>query len=191
MNDCPPLLRAAFAVQRLIEAPRVRGVLIGGVAVGLLGGARSTQDVDAVILWSSDKLQELIELAAAHGLFPRIDGLIDFARRSRVLLLVHSETGVPVDISLGALPFEELMISNARVVDVPAGHLTVPLPEDLIVTKAVANRPKDRSDIAALLRAHPDVKREQVRMVVAEFAAVLKMPELIRSLDAAFRENLV
>ena len=47
MPAIPPLLQAVRAVQELIDGAGGHGVLIGGIAVSLLGGARTTQDVDA------------------------------------------------------------------------------------------------------------------------------------------------
>ena len=56
------------------------------------------------------------------------------------------------------------------------------------MTKAIANRPRDRADIAALLQAHPDVDAAAARRVVAEFAQALEQPELLDEFDRLTRD---
>src|SRR5258708_152180 len=103
--------------------------------------------------------------------------------RSRVFLLRHKDTGIGVDISCGALPFEEEMIS--RALDFNAGDLTlkVATPEDLIIMKAVAHRKRDLIDIDNLLTVYQDLDLSRVRNWVREFAQVLEMPELVNDLE--------
>ena len=88
-----------------------------------------------------------------------------------------------MDVSCGALPFEEEVIARATRVDV--GGLVVPLatPEDLIVMKAIAHRGRDMADIEAILDAQPKLDVNRVRRWVGEFAAVLEMPEIADDLE--------
>jgi hypothetical protein len=60
-----------------------------------------------------------------------------------------------VDISFGALPFEEEAIARAVEGKVGKIRLPLPTPEDLVIMKAVAHRPRDAVDIEAVLDAHP------------------------------------
>jgi hypothetical protein len=52
-----------------------------------------------------------------------------------------------------------------------------PLPENLIIMKAVAHRPQDLADIEAILVANLKLNLRRVRHWVREFAAALEMPE--------------
>jgi len=76
----------------------------------------------------------------------------DFVRRTRVLPFVHARTAFPVDVVLAGPGLEELFLS--RAVSVPLAGAAVPVisPEDLIVTKVLAGRPKDLEDIRGVLR---------------------------------------
>src|SRR5512139_1755760 len=107
-----PLLDALDALQHLLSRFGNRGVIIGGAAVSLLGRARFTEDVDAVFLLSNKDLPRLLELAKEEGIEPRVDNVADFARKNCVLLLKHTLTDTGIDISLGALPFEEEMVER-------------------------------------------------------------------------------
>ena len=66
------------------------------------------------------------------------------------------------------------------------GRVRVPmsLPDDLVVFKAVAGRPKDNEDAEALLLLHPKIDVARARRRVAELAALAEVPELVDNFDA-------
>jgi hypothetical protein len=172
------ILECLSAVQRLLECFPERGVVIGGVAVGVLAQPRATQDVDAVLLMDPEEVPHLIEIAGRFGLVPRVSDPVEFARRSRMVLLRHGPTGVPLDLSLGVLPFEVEMVE--RKLSYEAEGLTIPLPtpEDLVIMKATAHRPQDLADIDAIIRANVGLDRARIETWVRQFAEALDMPEL-------------
>jgi Nucleotidyltransferase of unknown function (DUF6036) len=76
---------------------------------------------------------------------------------------------VAVDVSLAWLPFEEEAIAAAVTCDFAGVRIRVPRPEDLVVYKMVAARPRDLDDVENLLLVHGstmDLRR--VRAVVAD-----------------------
>jgi hypothetical protein len=162
--------------------------IIGGLAVSLLSTPRVTLDVD-VVVWLGDQSGEaFLHAGEKYGVVPRINAALDFARRSRVLLLQHPASGLKIDISLAALPFEQELIGRSTKQQVGSLTLRVPTPEDLIITKAIANRPRDIADIEAILNAHPQLERERIRYWVKEFAELLEMPELLTGLEQLFHK---
>ena len=172
------LLAPLAALQRLLDQYEGRAVIIGGIAASLLGIPRLTADLDALMILSIDDLPALLDAARAEGLIERIPDPEAFARRSRVVLLRHVESGTGIDISLGMLPFEQEMVARSEVVTVEGMALYLPTPEDLIIMKAVAHRPKDLQDIQGLIQSHPDLDRPRIRSWVTQFADLLEMPEL-------------
>ena len=172
------ILAPLAAVQRLLTRFSNRGIIIGGVAVSLLGAPRFTADVDAVVLLTVEDLPELLEAARQEGLLPRIDQVEAFARRSRVVLLQHQETGIPVDLSLGLLPFEIEAVDRSIMVDAGELQIRLPTPDDLIILKAVAHRPKDMLDIAAIIANHPKLDWQRIEGWLQQFADLLEMPEI-------------
>ncbi len=178
-----PLFESLAALQRLISQYNNRGVIIGGIAASLLGQPRLTADLDAIILLSTEMLPQLIEAAAREGLILRIADAETFARKNRVLLLQHQASGIKVDISLGILPFETEMIERGQEVSVGGLHLRLPTPEDLIIMKAVAHRPKDLSDIQAIAASHPEVDKGRIQFWVKQFGEALDLPELWESIE--------
>jgi len=166
------------ALQRLLNQFANQGVIIGGVAVSILAEPRYTADADAVILLNAEDLPRLLAVAKQEGLVPRIEKAEQFARRNRVLLLQHTESAVNVDISLGVLPFEMEMVERATIYQTGSLELPLPTPEDLIVMKAVAHRPKDILDIKAIVARYPKLDRQRIQFWIEQFAEALETPEL-------------
>ena len=89
----------------------------------------------------------------------------------------HNATGTNIDLSLGVLPFEVEMVKRSTVVDLGSILLRLPTPEDLIIMKAVAHRPKDLEDIKAIAISHPQIDRERIRYWVEQFGEALDLPD--------------
>lgn len=178
-----PFLEPLAALQNLIDKLNGRGLIMGGIAASLLGKPRLTADLDAMVLASIREIPNLLLLAQEVGLTARIEDAEEFARNSRVLLLEHQESGIPVDISLGVLPLEIEAVERSQIYEVGTLRLRLPSPEDLIIFKAVAHRPKDLVDIQAIVENYSNLDRDRIRMWVKEFAEVLDMPELLDDID--------
>jgi hypothetical protein len=180
----PATLLAALAdVMKWLDASQIPSMVIGGVAASMLGRARLTQDVDALVLIPEIEWANAISTAADHGIVPRIDGPLQFARRSRMLLLTHTASQIDIDIALGALSFEQQALERAQVHDTHGIRLRLPSVEDLLIMKAFAHRPKDMEDIKGLLDAHPEADLTIVRRWVNEFATAMSMPDLVNDFE--------
>jgi len=84
-----------------------------------------------------------------------------------------------IDLSLGVLPFEQEMVERSVVYQVDATlQLRLPTPEDLIILKAIAHRPKDMEDIRILADKYPNLDIPRIEKWVKQFAEVLEMPSL-------------
>lgn len=179
-----PLGSAIKGLLAWFQAERIKGMIIGGVAASLLGRPRATRDVDALVwLADLDDWAHLVNSSKRHGFEPRIDDPVGFARRSRVLLLRHARSGIDIDVALGALPFEEEAVMHAVDVKLGTLRIRIPRPDDLVIMKAIAHRPRDIADIEAVLEAHPNVDRARIRSYVKEFAELLDQPELLSDLE--------
>jgi hypothetical protein len=162
---------------------RVSYAIIGGAAIGFLAQPRATQDIDAVTWFDLAETAGFVKSGARFGFFPRISDPIEFALKSRVLLLQHNQTKIDVDISIGALPFEREMIERAIEFTTPELTVQIATPEDLIISKAVAHRKRDLLDIDNLVSVYPNLDLARIRHWVGQFAAVLESPELVSDLE--------
>ena len=165
------------------QSQQTQGLVIGGLAVALLGRPRVTRDVDAMILLAEGLWPAFLDAGSAFGFVPRQPDTLAFAREARVLLLRHQPTGIDVDIALGCLPFEEEAVARATALQVGGVTVPLPTPEDLVIMKAVAHRERDLLDIDGLLVAHPDLDLSRVRRWVRAFADALETPELYDDLQ--------
>lgn len=187
-KDIEPFRATIEAIQRLLAKFDNRGVIIGGIAVGFLGRPRLTEDVDAMFLLSTHDIPEFLEAAKTENIQPRIPNAEEFARKNRVLLLQHSPTETNIDISLGILPFEEEMVERGIVQSTSTLSVRLPTPEDLIIMKAIAHRPKDLEDIRTIVDKNPTLDIARIEQWVKSFAEVLEMPSLWDDIAEIFKE---
>jgi predicted nucleotidyltransferase len=178
-----PLTRALRSLVEWLRGESVPAVVIGGIAVSAIGRPRTTKDIDALVLVDEDGWPSFLESARRQGFQERLSDALAFAKRSRVLLLVHRETGIEIDVSFGALPFEHEVVARSRVCEALGVNVPLPTPEDLIVLKAVAHRAQDMADIQSVLDAQPTIDLKRVRGWVRQFAEVLETPELLDDLE--------
>lgn len=189
INELEPLLSPIAAVQTLIEQFDNKGIVIGGVAASILGKPRLTADADAMLLLSIEDVPQLVELAEQVGLTPRLPDVVEFARRSRVVLFEHKATSINVDISLGLLPFEVEAVERSQNHQIGTINVRLPTAEDLIILKAVAHRPKDLLDIAAVIASNPKLDRQRIAFWVRQFAELLEMPELWEEIEELLQNS--
>lgn len=182
--DRTPLLAPVQALQSLIEQFDERGVIIGGIAASLLGTPRYTADLDAVIMLDFEDIPALLDKAARFGIEPRIPDAAAFAHKSRVLLLRHTSSGIDIDLSLGILPFEDEMVERSILVEIGMIKVRLPTPEDLIILKAIAHRPKDLEDIRAIKANYQNLDHERIRSWLMQFGDALDQPGLWEEINA-------
>lgn len=143
------LLAAAQEIQRFLRASGERFCFIGGIALQRWGEPRVTRDVDLTLLCPFGE-----EARAVDRVLPAFAGRVadarDFALRNRVLL-VSSDAGIPIDIALGAIAYEERCVERASEFDFGGVSLLTCSAEDLVVLKAFAGRPRDWADVETVI----------------------------------------
>lgn len=166
-----------------LEAAGVPAMVVGGVAASILGRPRATRDIDTLAMLPDDKWAAALAAAGGYGIAPRIEKPLEFARRTRVLLLRHEKSGIDIDVILGRLPYEEAAIERSRFHDLGGVRVRLPQVEDLLIMKIIAHRPQDLRDIEGLLDVHPDANVEHVRQWLREFATAMTMPDLLEGFE--------
>jgi hypothetical protein len=140
------LLQVAADVQGFCDAQGWKFCFIGGLALQRWGEPRVTKDVD-VTLWTAFGSEERYVDELLRHFAPRVSDAKDFALVNRVLLL-QSMGGIGIDVALGGLPYEELVVARATPFEfLPELSLLTCSAEDLIVLKAFADRGRDWDDI--------------------------------------------
>jgi hypothetical protein len=156
-----------------------RYCFIGGVALQRWGQPRLTNDVDLTILAGFGH-----EATYVDALLERYDVRIpdgrEFALQHRVLLL-QSPEGIPIDVALGGIAFEEKLVSRAtRYEFLPDLSLLTCSAEDLIVLKAFADRPRDWADAEAVaVRQQGQLDWDYIFEQLTPLCQLKEAPEII------------
>ena len=187
--DSALLLAVLSDLMAWLQAGAAPGVVIGGLAASLLGRPRLTRDVDVLLVLDEGRWPEFLATGALYGFVPRRSDSLSFARQTLVLLVRHEPSGIDADMIFGSLPFEKEAVARAVWVELSGVRIPLPRPEDLIIMKAVAHRPQDLADIAAVLAAHPRLNLGWVRRWVREFSEALTMPEILRDLETLLSQR--
>ena len=169
-----PIFGAALEVQAFCRARRWRFCFIGALAVQRWGEPRLTQDVDLTVMTSFGEEAPYVD--ALLGRFRgRIPDAREFALQNRVVLL-RSDSGIPIDAALGAMPFEERATDRATEFVIQEGiALTTCSAEDLVVFKAFAGREKDWLDIEGI--ALRQLGRLDEGLIWSELTPLLELKE--------------
>lgn len=169
-----PLFGAALELQAFLQVRHWRFCFIGGLAVQRWGEPRLTLDVDCTLLTGFGEETRYVDELLAH-FDGRVEAAREFALANRVLLL-YGAARVPLDVALGAMPFEERCIERASAFDIGHGQaLLTCSAEDLVVFKAFAGRDRDWADIDTIIaRQH---QRLDVGTIWRELTPLLQLKE--------------
>lgn len=192
MSEHPDIefLDALDAVRRALDDLGVPSMIIGGVAVIALGLPRLTVDIDATVAATGLDVNRLIETLQRYRIAPRIPDAATFARERQVLLAEHEPSGTPVDVSLAWLPFEQEALAASSACDYAGVPIRIPRPDDLVIYKLVASRPRDLEDAEGLLVLHGHtMDLSRVRWVVGQLAAALDDEERPRALEQLLQKT--
>ena len=169
-----PIFAAALEVQAFCRARRWKFCFIGALAVQRWGEPRLTQDIDLTVVTPFGAEEPYVD--AFLDRFPgRLADAREFALQNRVVLL-RSDSGIPIDVALGAMPFEERATDRATDFVLQEGvALTTCSAEDLVVLKTFAGREKDWLDIEGIaLRQHG---RLDENLIWAELTPLLDLKD--------------
>jgi len=191
LRENRPLIQALEAVVDALHEMPALSMVIGGIAVIVHGVPRLTVDVDATIWGHETDLETLFQKLAEHGIVPRIPDAFAFARDRQVLLLRHEPSGTPLEVSLGWLPFELEALKRSTIVRVGNVDVSIAVPEDLVIYKALAWRDRDRYDVERLLVLHQAaIDLDRVRDFVRQFAEVLEEPGRVAEFESLVQRAL-
>jgi len=184
------LVEAATELQAFCEERGWSFCFIGGLALQHWGEPRLTFDVDATLLTGFGDEESYID-PLLESFRARVPEAREFARRNRVLLLESSD-GIPLDIALGALPFEAEAVRRSRLVflggDVP---LRLCSAEDLVVMKAFADRGRDWLDIeGVLIRQGTGLDWEYLLEQLRPLVEAKEAPDILPRLEALRRRTM-
>ncbi len=177
------LYEAALEIQNYCETQSWPFAFIGGLTLVRWGNARQTKDVVLVVLAGFGSETEFTK-ALTEAFKPRPEHSPEIADKGRVLLLQASNE-VPMDISLGCMPFEERMMArSSRFEFMENVFLRTVSAEDLVVLKAFASRMQDWVDVSnILIRQSSTLNMQLVRQELTPLCELKESPETLDQLE--------
>jgi hypothetical protein len=147
-----PALQQAFeALVAILNERQIRYAIIGGLAVLQHTRARTTDDVDALLAVPQIAMPGLFESLQERGF------TVELARNVRELrdegLTSLRFKDVMIDLMRPLIPAYTHILDRAITSQVLGRDVSVASAEGLIVSKLIAMRPQDQSDICDLLAA--------------------------------------
>jgi Nucleotidyl transferase of unknown function (DUF2204) len=148
-----PALQQAFeALVSILNQRGVRYAIIGGLATLQHTRVRTTGDVDALVAMPQAGMPGLFESLRDRGF------TVDLPRNIRELrdegLTTLEFKSVLVDLMRPLIPAYAHVLARAVKMRVLGSEVSIASAEGLIVTKLIAYRPQDQSDIRDLLAAY-------------------------------------
>lgn len=141
--------RVVAEIASALDRAGIGYMIIGGIAVSVWGGGRSTNDVDIAVAVDRRETGPLLK-ALKKQIKNMPTQAADFAAETGILPFEH-RLGVSIDLGLSVNPY----VMNAIDRAVPFEFHGVPVKfcsvEDLILHKLVADRDRDRIDIAEMI----------------------------------------
>lgn len=154
LADQGPFASYLRAVIEALPNPTPCYCLVGALAVNAWGRARSTRDIDLLMLSDQPTKTQVIGSLHARGFQP--DSLWmeqNPMAKNRVLRMSHpSYPGIPLDLMLSADSHEESTLARRRAVPFHGMLVWVCGPEDLILMKLKASRPHDFEDALGIVK---------------------------------------
>ena len=181
----PPVAEALREVLAFLATQHVDYMVMGGLAVRVLALPRTTLDVDVMVAVDDSEVGHLAEEAAKAGFLvdeafqrgyvDRLAGLGKF--HFQVVLGARS---VRVDVFVLGSDYQRVAFRRRRLHETDLGPLVVMSAEDLLLHKLMANRPRDRSDVADLLLVGGALEMAYVRTWADRLGITPRLTEALR-----------
>ena len=159
--------------------------LFGAQAVLVWGRPRLTADVDVTVRLRTADTVGFWHAMEAAGFHLRVPDPEAFVARTRVLPFLHVATQLPLDVVLAGPGIEDAFVERAVRVEIEGLSVPVASPEDLIVMKVLAGRPKDLDDVRSVLMERLDkLDVAYIRSTLEILEKALDQSDLLPLLEA-------
>ncbi|MCH7760894.1 nucleotidyltransferase [candidate division TA06 bacterium] len=145
------ILKTLKEIAQLLIKGEIPYMVIGGQATLQYGVPRFTEDIDITVALTPKELDQLLKLLQKKFRVLPKDPL-RFVQETWVLPVEHQKTKVRVDLVFSVTLFEQESIQGARKIQVEGIPIHYISPEDLVVQKIVAGRPRDIEDAKGVLQ---------------------------------------
>ena len=144
-------------------------MIIGGQAVLLYGEPRLTRDIDITLGLNTEYVNELLKVIRELSLKPIPENIKLFVQQTMVLPALEETTGIRVDFIFSFTTYEIEAIKRARKITIMGQEVCFASPEDVIIHKIFAGRPRDIEDVRSIILKNSDMDIQYIRSWLKEF----------------------
>jgi hypothetical protein len=157
------------ALGRVLCRHSIPYMIIGGQAVLLYGEPRITRDIDITLGVDAGRIDEMLQIAHELSLRALPNEIKKFVLDTNVLPCLHEESGIRVDFIFSFTPYETQAITRANRIKIQDTEICFASPEDVIIHKIFAGRPRDIEDARSILLRNADIDMHYIRSWLDEF----------------------
>ena len=189
MSHPPEVTELIATVGDALASLGVRWYVCGAQAVLVWGRPRTSADVDVTVAIDPSAARSFIAHMEAQGFQVRLHDPEGFVVRTRVVPLLHTSTGLPLDVVLAGPGLEQEFLDRAVEVNLGDGvRAPVITAEDLVSGKILAGRPKDLEDVRGILQQQLGrLDLERIRNVLSALEQALSRGDLLPVFEAELR----
>ena len=158
-------------------------MIIGGQAVLLYGEPRLTRDIDITLGVNADYIDELLVVIRELSLKPIPEDIESFVRQTMVLPAFDETTGIRVDFIFSFTPYEIEAIKRARRIKILEQEVCFASPEDVIIHKIFAGRPRDIEDVRTIILKNPGIDIQYIKSWLREFDASSDKKDFLKTFE--------
>ena len=167
------------------ESHNITYMIIGGQAVLLYGEPRLTKDIDITLGLGPDEVLKILNITQELRFKVLVESPEEFVQRTMVLPCLETKSGIRLDFIFSNSDYEQQAMGQVRRVKFGRAQVCFASPEDLIIHKVIAGRPRDLEDVRNVLIKTRDLDLEYIRKWLKNFTSTLN-----QSLDQHFEEVL-
>jgi hypothetical protein len=154
-------------------------MVIGGQAVLVYGEPRLTKAIDLTVGVGLESLTTIRNLLLDINLKPVVEN-VDFTMQTMVFPCQDSETGIRIDVIFSHSPYERQALDRVRRINLEGIEVCFAGPEDVVIHKVIAGRPRDLEDVEAILLKNFDLNKVYIENWLRDFSEALGEPFLQR-----------
>lgn len=167
-------------IARGLQKLSLEYMVIGGQALLVYGEPRLTKDIDVTLGVGVDRLPDLLTLVRDFKWKILSESPEKFVRETWVLPCLDPESGIRIDFIFSFSEYEKQALKRIRRVRVGQAEVCFASPEDLVIHKIIAGRPRDLEDVKAVLFKNSALDMSYVHRWLEQFEKSLSQPFLKR-----------
>ncbi len=135
-----------------LDESKIQYLIIGGLAVSVIGEPRMTNDIDIIVSIKKQNIQHILKNAKKCGWTVNIDRELQRIKETGTFRL-NSEF-FHLDVIIASTLLEEKAFARAQKIKLGNRIASFPSPEDLILFKIIVGRDKDILDARSIVIRH-------------------------------------